>query len=52
MVMMLPFLLGLVAAICAMARLRRAAIGVWVVLLLVLVVWLKYHATDSLGLSF
>jgi hypothetical protein len=52
MVMMLPFLLGLIAGVCAMARLRRAAIGVWVLLLLVLVAWLKYHATDSLGLSF
>jgi hypothetical protein len=52
MVMMLPFLLGLAAAICTMARLRRAAIGIWVLLLLVLVAWLKYHATDSLGLSF
>ncbi len=52
MVMALPFLLGLIAAICAAAGQRRAAIGVWVLLVIVLVAWLKYHATDSLGLSF
>jgi hypothetical protein len=31
---------------------RRVAIGVWVLLVVVLLAWLKYHATDSLGLSF
>lgn len=50
--MALPFLLGLVAAIVAMAGSRQVAIAVWAVLALVLIAWLKYHATDALGLSF
>jgi hypothetical protein len=52
MIMALPFLLGLIAAICAVAGQRRAAIGVWALLAIVLLAWLKYHATSSLGLSF
>ena len=51
MVMALPFLLGLIAAIVAMAGSRQVAIAVWAVLALVLIAWLKYHATDALGLS-
>jgi hypothetical protein len=52
MIMALPFLLGVIAIICAMVAQRRVAIGVWVLLVVVLLAWLKYHATDSLGLSF
>jgi hypothetical protein len=52
MVMALPFLLGVIAIICAMIARRRLAIGVWALLVVVLLAWLKFHATDSLGLSF
>jgi hypothetical protein len=52
MVMALPFLLGLIATALAMAGQRRAAMGAWFLLAIVLVAWFKYHATDSLGLSF
>ncbi len=52
MVMALPFLLGLIATALAMGGRRRASIGVWFVLAIVLLAWLKYHATDALGLSF
>lgn len=52
MVMALPFLLGLIATAFAMSGRRRASIWAWFVLLIVLLAWLKYHATDSLGLSF
>ena len=52
MIMALPFLLGVIAIICAMVAQRRVAIGVWVLLVVVSLAWLKYHATDSLGLSF
>ena len=52
MVMALPFLLGVIAIICATIAQRRVAIGVWMLLIVVLLAWLKYHATDPLGLSF
>jgi hypothetical protein len=52
MVMALPFLLGVIAIICAMIAQRRVAIGVWALLVIVLLVWLRFHATDPLGLSF
>jgi len=52
MVMALPFLLGVIAIICTMVAQRRVAIGVWVLLVVVLLAWLQFHATDPLGLSF
>ena len=52
MVMALPFLLGLIATALALGGRRRASIGVWVVLAMVLLAWLKYHASDLLDLSF
>jgi hypothetical protein len=52
MVMALPFLLGLIATVFAMSGRRRAGIWTWFALAIVLIVWLRYHATDSLGLSF
>jgi hypothetical protein len=52
MVMALPFLLSLIAIICTMVAQRRVAIGVWVLLAVVLLAWLQFHATDPLGLSF
>jgi hypothetical protein len=52
MVMALPFLVGLIAAVLVMAGHRRAGFWAWFLLAIVLIAWLKYHATDSLGLSF
>lgn len=52
MIMMFPFLLGLIGIVLAVSGRRRAGIGVWFLLAVVLVAWFKYHATDALGLSF
>jgi hypothetical protein len=52
MVMALPFLLGSIATALAMGGRRRASIWVWFVLALVLLAWLKHHASDLLDLSF
>jgi hypothetical protein len=52
MIMPLPFLLGFIAILLAMSGRRGAAIGIWAILALILVAWFKYHATDSLGISF
>ncbi len=50
--MMLPFLLGLIAILCALVRRRTAAIIVWIALMIVLAAWLVYHSTSPLGLAF
>jgi hypothetical protein len=52
MVMMLPFLVGLIAAIFAIAGWRKASIVAWHALVIVILACFKYHATDALGLSF
>jgi hypothetical protein len=52
MIMMLPFLLGPIAVVLAMVGQRRAGIGFWFLLAIVLMAWFRYHATDALGLSF
>lgn len=51
MVMVLPFILGLVAALCAFLRQRRAALGFALVTVVVQVWWLVYHATDKLAIG-
>ncbi len=51
MVMVLPFALALVAALLAMAGLRKAALGFGAVTVVVQVAWLLYHATDRLAVS-
>ena len=51
MVMVLPFLLGLVAALLAVAGRRNGALGVGLITVLVQVWWLVYHATDKLAVS-
>ncbi len=50
--MALPFLLGLIAVLLAMGGRRHASIWVWFAMALVLLAWLKYHASDALNLSF
>ena len=51
MIMVLPFLLGFVAAWLAFARQRNAALGVGLLTVVVQVWWLFYHATDKLAIS-
>src|SRR4051812_4643819 len=50
MVMMLPFLLGFVAAVFAYLGARRAALGTGLATVVVQVWWLFYHATDKLAI--
>jgi hypothetical protein len=51
MVMVLPFLLGFVAALLAVGRRRNAAVGLSLITVVVQVWWLVYHATDKLAVS-
>jgi hypothetical protein len=51
MVMVWPFVLGLVAAVLAFAGARRAALAVGLATVAVQVWWLFYHATDKLAIS-
>jgi Na+-transporting NADH:ubiquinone oxidoreductase subunit NqrE len=51
MVMVLPFLLGLIAAFLAVGGRRNTALGLGLVTVLVQVWWLIYHATDKLAVS-
>ena len=51
MVMVAPFALALVAALFALARQRKAALGTGLLTVVVQVWWLVYHATDRLGIS-
>jgi Family of unknown function (DUF5993) len=51
MVMVLPFLLGFVAALLAAFGRRNAALGLGLITVVVQVWWLFYHATDKLAIS-
>lgn len=51
MVMVLPFILGFLAALCAYARKRNAALALALITVAVQVWWLLYHATDTLAVS-
>ena len=51
MIMVLPFLLGFVAALLALARRRNAAMGVGLLTVGIQIWWLFYHATDKLAIS-
>jgi hypothetical protein len=50
-VMVLPFILGFAAALCAFWRKRNAALALALVTVVVQVWWLVYHATDKLAIS-
>ena len=52
MVMILPFVIGLLAALLAMKGQRFGAILAWAALVIVLLAWLQYHASDTLNVSF
>lgn len=51
MIMMLPFAIGLAAALLAMRGHRLGAIVAWAALIAVLLAWLAYHATDTLRIA-
>jgi len=51
MVMILPFVIGLLAALLAMRGQRFGAILAWAALVIVLLAWLQYHAGDTLNVS-
>jgi hypothetical protein len=51
MVMILPFVIGLLAALLAMRGQRFGAILAWAALIIVLLAWLQYHASDTLNVS-
>lgn len=51
MIMALPFVLGVVAAVLAYAGSRKAALGTALLTVAVQVWWLFYHATDRLAIS-
>ncbi len=49
MVMVLPFAMGLVAALFALGGRRNAALGTGLATVVIQVWWLLYHATDKLA---
>jgi hypothetical protein len=51
-IIILPFVLALVAAVYGMRGRRGAAIAWWAVTLVVNLPWLWYHMTDTLKLDF
>ena len=51
MIMMLPFLTAFIGIVLAMKGKRSAAIGAWVVTLLIMLIWLQYHMTGTLEIS-
>jgi len=51
MVMVLPFVLGFVAAVLAYVGARRAALGAGLATVAIQVWWLFYHATGKLAIS-
>ena len=51
MVMVLPFVLGLAAALLAVGGRRNAALGLGIATVVIQVWWLAYHATDTLAVS-
>ena len=51
MIMVLPFVMGLVAAMLAFRGHAHAAFGIGLATLLIQVWWLIYHSTDKLGIA-
>ena len=52
MVMMLPFLTGLIAVWFGMLRRRRPCVTFWLLTLALFAAWCQYHMTSPLALSF
>ena len=51
MVMVLPFALGLVCALCALSGRRKAALALGLFTVVIQLWWLVFHATDKLPIS-
>jgi uncharacterized membrane protein len=52
MIMMLPFLTALVVIVLTMRGARIPAIIGWSATFIIFLVWLQFHMTDKLNLSF
>jgi hypothetical protein len=52
MIMMLPFLTALVAIVLTIRGERIPAIAGWGVTFVIFLVWLQFHMTDKLNLSY
>lgn len=51
MIMMLPFLTGMLAAWFGLKGHRPACISLWLLTLAIFAAWCKFHMTDPMGLS-
>jgi hypothetical protein len=51
MVMMLPFLTGLISLGLGIGGMRRACVAFWLITLGIYLAWCKVHMTSSLALS-
>lgn len=51
MIMMLPFVLGMLAVWFGIRGRREACCTLWVLTLIVFAVWAHYHMTEALRLS-
>lgn len=51
MIMMLPFLSGLLATWFGIRGRRGACVGLWLLTLVIFVAWCKYHMTSALPIS-
>jgi len=52
MYMFLPFLIALGAILSTTFGKNKSTYLIWLLLLVITLLWFKYHATDSLNLSF
>ena len=50
MIMLLPFVMGLIAAVLAFRGHAHAAFGMGIATVLIQVWWLIYHSTDTLSI--
>lgn len=51
MIMMLPFLTGLLAVWFGMRGQRKSCIALWAITTIVFIAWARFHITDPLGFS-
>lgn len=51
MIMMLPFLTGMLAVWFGIRGQRPACFSLWLFTMVIFAVWCKFHMTDPLGLS-
>lgn len=51
MIMMLPFLTSFIGIVLAMKGKRSAAIGIWAVTFVIMIIWMLFHMTSKLNIS-